>query len=248
MPFPKRFCILLCLFQLSFCGGCLFAQTAAPTKVVNPNWPDMRFKQELFVFQPDGSPMKRGYQQVSGSPYLLPACKKVTVYLTDIKQYVDVVGNLDLYSHELIFLDEKNAPLLVSEERISEFKYADTIDNKITFHKLINGYEPTGLTGRYDYFEVLIDGKISYLELKKVSLLESKNELTGEKNSVFEAYRDSFIQVGGKLIRLGKRQKETLLAAMEDKKDSVAAYVQKSRLTLRNNQEVMQLITYYNSL
>jgi hypothetical protein len=248
MPFPKRFCILLCLFQLSFCGGCLFAQTAAPTKVVNPNWPDMRFKQELFVFQPDGSPMKRGYQQVSGSPYLLPACKKVTVYLTDIKQYVDVVGNLDLYSHELIFLDDKNAPLLVSEERISEFKYADTIDNKITFHKLINGYEPTGLTGRYDYFEVLIDGKISYLELKKVSLLESKNELTGEKNSIFEAYRDSFIQVGGKLSRLGKRQKETLLAAMEDKKDSVAAYVQKSRLTLRNNQEVMQLITYYNSL
>jgi len=248
MPFPKRFCILLCLFQLSFSGGCLFAQTAAPTKVVNPNWPDMRFKQELFVFQPDGSPMKRGYQQVSGSPYLLPACKKVTVYLTDIKQYVDVVGNLDLYSHELIFLDDKNAPLLVSEERISEFKYADTIDNKITFHKLINGYEPTGLTGRYDYFEVLIDGKISYLELKKVSLVESKNELTGEKNSIFEAYRDSFIQVAGKLIRLGKRQKETLLAAMEDKKDSVAAYVQKSRLTLRNNQEVMQLITYYNSL
>jgi hypothetical protein len=248
MPFPKRFCILLCLFQLSFCGGYLFAQTAAPTKVVNPNWPDMRFKQELLVFQPDGSPMKRGYQQVSGSPYLLPACKKVTVYLTDIKQYVDVVGNLDLYSHELIFLDDKNAPLLVSEERISEFKYADTIDNKITFHKLINGYEPTGLTGRYDYFEVLIDGKISYLELKKVSLVESKNELTGEKNSIFEAYRDSFIQVAGKLIRLGKRQKETLLAAMEDKKDSVAAYVQKSRLTLRNNLEVMQLITYYNSL
>jgi hypothetical protein len=226
----------------------LLAQTAAPTKVVNPNWPDMRFKQELLVFQPDGSPMKRGYQQVSGSPYLLPACKKVTVYLTDIKQYVDVVGNLDLYSHELIFLDDKNAPLLVSEERISEFKYADTIDNKITFHKLINGYEPTGLTGRYDYFEVLIDGKISYLELKKVSLVESKNELTGEKNSIFEAYRDSFIQVAGKLIRLGKRQKETLLAAMEDKKDSVAAYVQKSRLTLRNNLEVMQLITYYNSL
>jgi hypothetical protein len=113
---------------------------------------------------------------------------------------------------------------------------------------LINGYEPTGLTGRYDYFEVLIDGKISYLELKKVSLVESKNELTGEKNSIFEAYRDSFIQVAGKLIRLGKRQKETLLAAMEDKKDSVAAYVQKSRLTLRNNLEVMQLITYYNSL
>jgi hypothetical protein len=226
----------------------LLAQTAAPTKVVNPNWPDMRFKQELLVFQPDGSPMKRGYQQVSGSPYLLPGCKKVTVYLTDIKQYVDVVGNLDLYSHELIFLDDKNAPLLVSEERISEFKYADTIDNKITFHKLINGYEPTGLTGRYDYFEVLLDGKISYLELKKVSLVESKNELTGEKNSIFEAYRDSFIQVAGKLIRLGKRQKETLLAAMEDKKDSVAAYVQKSRLTLRNNLEVMQLITYYNSL
>ena len=248
MPSLNRFSILICLFQLSSFSGYLLAQTAAPTKVVNPNWPDMRFKQELFVFQPDGSPMKRGYQQVSGSPYLLPACKKVTVYLTDIKQYVDVVGNLDLYSHELIFLDDKNAPLLVSEERISEFKYADTIDNKITFHKLINGYEPTGLTGRYDYFEVLIDGKISYLELKKVSLVESKNELTGEKNSIFEAYRDSFIQVAGKLIRLGKRQKETLLAAMEDKKDSVAAYVQKSRLTLRNNLEVMQLITYYNSL
>ena len=248
MPSLNRFSILICLFQLSSFSGYLLAQTAAPTKVVNPNWPDMRFKQELLVFQPDGSPMKRGYQQVSGSPYLLPACKKVTVYLTDIKQYVDVVGNLDLYSHELIFLDDKNAPLLVSEERISEFKYADTIDNKITFHKLINGYEPTGLTGRYDYFEVLLDGKISYLELKKVSLVESKNELTGEKNSIFEAYRDSFIQVAGKLIRLGKRQKETLLAAMEDKKDSVAAYVQKSRLTLRNNLEVMQLITYYNSL
>jgi hypothetical protein len=248
MPSLNRFSILICLFQLSSFGGYLLAQTAAPTKVVNPNWPDMRFKQELLVFQPDGSPMKRGYQQVSGSPYLLPACKKVTVYLTDIKQYVDVVGNLDLYSHELIFLDDKNAPLLVSEERISEFKYADTIDNKITFHKLINGYEPTGLTGRYDYFEVLLDGKISYLELKKVSLVESKNELTGEKNSIFEAYRDSFIQVAGKLIRLGKRQKETLLAAMEDKKDLVTAYIQKSRLTLRNNLEVMQLITYYNSL
>jgi hypothetical protein len=226
----------------------LLAQTAAPTKVVNPNWPDMRFKQELFVFQPDGSPMKRGYQQVSGSPYLLPACKKVTVYLTDIKQYVDVVGNLDLYSHELIFLDEKNTPLLVSEERISEFKYADTIDNKITFHKLINGFESTELTGRYDYFEVLIDGKISYLELKKVSLLENKNELTGEKNSIFESYRDFYIQVAGKLVRLGKRQKETLLAAMEDKKASVAEYLQKNRLIIKNKLEVMQLITYYNSL
>jgi hypothetical protein len=245
---PKRFCILLCLFQLSFCGECLFAQTTTPTKVVNPNWPEMRFKQELFVFQPDGSPMKRGYQQVSGSAYLLPACKKVTVYLADIKQYVDVVGNLDLYSHELIFLDEKNTPLLVSEERVSEFKYADTTDNKVTFHKLLNGYEPTGITGRYDYFEVLIDGKISYLELKKVSLLENKNELTGEKNSIFEAYRDYFIQVAGKLIRLGKRQKETLLAAMDDKKASVAEYVQKNRLTLKNNLEVMQLITYYNTL
>jgi len=249
MPIHKRYFILICLFQLSISGGFLLAQTTTtPTKVVNSNWPDMRFKQELFVFQPDGSPMKRGYQQVAGSPYLLPACKKVTVYLADIKQYVEVLGNLDLYSHELIFLDEKNTPLLVSEDRISEFKYADTIGNKVTSHKLLNGFEPTGITGKYDYFEVLIDGKISYLELKKVSLLENKNELTGEKNSIFEAYRDFFIQVAGKLIRLGKRQKETLLAAMEDKKASVEEYVQKNRLTLKNNLEVMQLVTYYNTL
>jgi|GEM_PF-6786533 len=237
------YCLLIAFKQIA-----VAQTTSSPTKVVNPNWPDLRFKQELFIYQPDGSPIKRGYQNVTGSPYLLPSMKKVKVFLTDIKQYVEVIGNLDLYSHELLFLDEKKTPLLVSEDRMSEFNYADTTGNSITLHKLVNGFAPTALTGKYDYFEVLADGKISFLQLRKVSLIESKNDLTGERNSYFDPYKENFISKDGNLIRLGKKQKEAILSAMDDQKAVISTYLQEKKLTLKTEVEILQLIQYYNSL
>ena len=248
MQFPQLCRYFFLSWFVCFSQIIVAQTTSSPTKVVNPNWPDLRFKQELFIYQPDGSPIKRGYQNVTGSPYLLPAMKKVKVFLTDIKQYVEVVGNLDLYSHELLFLDEKRTPLIVSEDRISEFNYADTVGNSITLHKLVNGFTPTAFVGKYDYFEVLADGKISLLQLRKVSLVESKNDLTGERNSYFDPYKELYISKDGNLIRLGKKQKETIVGAMDDKKSPISTYLQDKKLSLKSEGEILQLIQYYNSL
>lgn len=151
----------------------------------------------------------------------------------------------DMYANELQYIKDKRIYLV--SEPVKEFVLYDATDPanlSYTFRRFnidVNGKEKPA------FCEVLYDGSVKLLKYVKKTEVEKTNMTSATITKTFTDYKIDYLQKNGKLIRLDKNGKN-LLPLLSDKEQQVNEYVKSNKIKLNNDEQLVLLLKYYDSL
>ena len=76
---------------------------------------------------------------------------------------------------------------------------------------------------------------------------EHGNELSGEKSKDFVERENDYVFIGTEIKRI-KKDKEFFMSIMSDKASAIEQYLSNSKINFKNEDHLLKLIEYYNSL
>jgi phospholipase C len=196
----------------------------------------------------NGVPMRElsGYTNVEGSPFLTDQWSKGMVKLADGRTYKDVLLKYDEVKDVLYFQDKKEQTL-VFVDPVREFK-VEYISDDIQHDKLFrNAYKNIPNSTEKSFFEVLSDGTAQLLKRTKKLIAESQEYNSTAVVKRFDENVKYYIIVSEKVIPI-KRDKKSILAALTNKQPQLESFIRTNNINLKNDEDLVKLMAYYNSL
>jgi len=193
-----------------------------------------------FRSTPNMTPSEK-YDQVQGSAYFNSEWSKGVVKLKNGNTYKDLDVKFDQVEQKLIFkrADEKT---FFFADPISEFQITYMADNKtMTAHFVYN-------SNMHAFYQVLANGTAELLKstiktIQSVPVFPSGTEPT---NRIIEK-EEYYIYSENGLTHI-KIEKGDILKALDDKQRELSEYIRANNLDLKKDDELAQLIQYYNSI
>lgn len=204
--------------------------------------------QGLYAQDLNGSPIRtKQYLDINGSPYFLDRWEKGTVQLDNGQTYsLDL--KYDLLADELLFRN-KNGDSLNFVQPVKEFKLSYIDENKQQTHLFRNGFPSTGAkTNEKSFYEVLYDGGTKLLKRRaKSTWMESTTYGTANQTKNITERVSYFIVKQGKIMPV-KNDRKSVIAALGDKSAEMDKYIKDNKLDVKQDDDLIKLVTYYNSL
>jgi len=184
------------------------------------------------------------YTDVKGNPYLFENWTEGTVRLTNGKSYTSVQLKYNLLRDELFFKDIKTDQLLAFVIPVVEFKLNDNEKNSILYR---NGYKAIDNNTEKSYYQVLFDGGTQLLKRTSKKVNEEKPFSSASTIKSFEVLNFYYISNNNALIKI-RKDKKSILTALANQGSALEKYLQEKSLNLKNEEDLIQFIQYYNSL
>jgi hypothetical protein len=178
---------------------------------------------------------------VQGSPYVNEEFVIGKVFVRDDAPYNGVL-RYNAYSDGIEMKTAEGVITLLKRDYLKA-----TIDGKLY---LIENYKKDGAI-RKAYFVELNKGKARLLlrQAKKfVAARAASSSYSQDKPAKFEDEISYYIITEGNAAIETRLRVKDVLAALPDHQKELAAYVKKNKLKLKEEGEVIELLTYYNSL
>lgn len=179
----------------------------------------------------------------SGSPFFKDEWMKASGTAANGVSYSGGLVKLNLYDNEVIFLDPAGIEMSVTTP-LKEIIFKDTVNN-LTYH--FENTLPVTAQGKKRWVQRLIIGKASLYKTFEKVLSETKpyGSATAEQtiNTV-----ETFHIIKNNELKAVKKPKD-VISVLEDKQAELKAYFNKKEFPKGNaEQQVVALVTYYNSL
>jgi hypothetical protein len=71
--------------------------------------------------------------------------------------------------------------------------------------------------------------------------------MSGERFKEFATYENMYLLKEGTMSRI-KKDKSSLLALFQDKKEAITKYMEDQKINLKNEAHLIDLVKYYNTL
>ncbi len=198
-----------------------------------------------FIQNDQGAPfLGINYTDVKGHPYLFENWTEGTVKLSNGKSYTNVQLKYNLLRDELFFKDIKTDQLLAFVIPVVEFKLNDKDKASILYR---NGYKAIDDNTEKNYYQVLFDGGTQLLKRTSKKINEEKPFNSASIIKSFEVLNFYYISNNNTLIRI-RKDKKSILAALANQGSALENYLQEKSLNLKNEEDLIQFIQYYNSL
>ncbi|WP_347157208.1 hypothetical protein [Pontibacter chitinilyticus] len=198
---------------------------------------------QTYLEEVGGRPIRIGqYVDVHGSPYLQDDWAKGTVQFANGKAYDGLDLKYDMVADMLLFKDDKGQTLEFVQP-VAKFT-VETADGVKTFQ---NGFPGEGTATDKSYYQVLANGKATLLKRGAKVVREAKqyNSATIEKNIMdIGAY---YINKDVALHKI-KNNEKAVLAELSDQAPALKEFIKANKLNLKEEEDLVKLVNYYNSL
>ncbi|MCF6366493.1 MAG: hypothetical protein L3J35_09870 [Bacteroidales bacterium] len=204
---------------------------------------------DVFVYSGSGASKTLQIQtkktETKGSFYYNDNWKPGEIYLITGEVIKDYPLKYDLRKN-IIEIKVENIVKVLSVGRVKEIHWIDDFGNKEILRNamLYENYNGTGL------FSILLEGNKSFLKKPYLKLIES-NYVTaldvGEKSNQIVKRNYYFIAEGNKVIEI-KKSKKQILKQFGDNADIIKEFAQKNKLSYKNDNDLIKIFSYYNSL
>jgi hypothetical protein len=178
---------------------------------------------------------------VKGSPYLDEAYVEGTILFADNKRVAPIRYNA--HKDIIEFQTQGQTRVLDPNTAIKRVSFGES-----TF--VVEKYRDNGIT-KYGYFTLLDSGKVMLYTKKSVKFQPVLKNKALDGTDVPAEYRrnpdEFYFKIAGSDMTEIKSIK-SMIAAFPDKNDELSAYAKKEKISPRNEEELKQLIKYYNSL
>jgi hypothetical protein len=199
----------------------------------------------VYLQNVDGRPVfEKKYVDVQGSPYLEEDWAQGAVDLKNGKSFKEVALKYDLVADEVLFKNEKGEAYAFAQP-VKAFSLIRPGDKSQRIFR--NGYAPVKGGTESSYYEVLADGKVQLLQRKVKKIREDKAYGSATAVRTMEEYTNYFIAKDGVPVNIKKSEKAVLEAIGGDS-TALEAYIRSNKLNLKNDGDLVKLLTYYNGL
>jgi hypothetical protein len=194
--------------------------------------------------------MDKLYEGVRGTPYLFDEWNPGNIYLTDSTYIKNVNIKYNIYTDDLLYLNSTSGDsLIINRSMIWKFEIIDKPPDDIILMKEMD-FKP-GKTAKKVFVRVIYDGK-SKLVLKYNKTFIKANYkgayATGNKyDEYIDDYQYYIIKSSNNPVKI-KLNKKSVVKALSDKEDKVKAYLDGHSLKLNNEDDIAELIKFYDSI
>ncbi|WP_443943688.1 hypothetical protein ACJVDH_12245 [Pedobacter sp. AW1-32] len=203
--------------------------------------------QGYFMQDVSGKPIKTNtYENISGSPYLFENWIKGTVTTLSGKKYNISDLKMDLIANKLLFKDSVNEVLSFSENITSFALQPDESDSKTLIFK--TGFSGSKGLRASDFVQVLTEGK--------TTLLKKTNKIVSESRAYNSSTVDKSITTSI-VYYFVNEDKENILLVLNKKnfaqnfsshQDKIEAFLKDNKVNLKDEDDLIKIVTYYNAL
>ena len=227
------------LFISSF--AVLFAKAQSNGIAIGGKWAD-----QVSISDVNGRPFEKKYEDVNGHPFFDPAFRYADITLVKGRTFAKVKTKINLVDQTTVFITSNNIEAFIERGSVKEVRYADTSAVGITNYVFQTGFPAVDRLQESNFYQVLAAGRCTLLKSIVKSVAEKKNELSGELARDMETTENIYLFNNGKMTRL-KKEKNFMLDALSDKKEQLAMYFDKEKPILKNMEQLVKLVEYYNS-
>ena len=193
----------------------------------------------LFDLRPDSED-----KNIEGTPYLNDEFVKSTIKVKDGTVYEDVSLRYNIMNDEIEFLGEDGMAWAMRSRDLTQWAIIGR-DTIVTREAVISG--KPGLK----HFILLADGKAQLL-LKKVKRYRAGTEpkpfQEGTKPSYVDAGEEYYLSFEGEDMALEVPKKKELAEFFGENGTRVATFVKKEKLSLKKQEDLLDLVNFFNSL
>ena len=180
---------------------------------------------------------------IEGTPYLMDEFAKGSIFTITKQHVANVPLRYNIYNDEIEYLLGKNEiQAMANPEIVERIVFADY---NIVYLPYTNSKKI-----KSGFFIILEEGNASLYSKPKV-----KYKKASEPNAYNNGNSARFIKNPDQLyIKVGKEQaklvgnKKDLVEIFPDNKDKVKAFIKKSKIKTKNQESLLELVQYYNSL
>lgn len=183
----------------------------------------------------------------SGSPYFKDEYKYASIRLASGRVMSNIRMKIDLVAHETHLLTANGIEAVLDAGMVKEINFADTIAGNIQQYKFSTGFPVIDRNTENSFYQVLAEGKCTYLKSFPKKVTESKNVFNGETIRDYETYEQYYLLIKS-VIKTAGKDREFYLSELSDKQEAIAAFMSDNKINCKKPEQVGQLITYYNSL
>ena len=206
-----------------------------------------KFGSQIFLSDVYGRAFENKYGDINGSAYFLPDYKFSTIVLSDGRKYINVKAKLNLVEHEVVFKSTSGEEGFIGKGMVSSISIVDSTKQGVKNYIFQSGFPKTDNQTIVSFYQVYTTGKATVLKSINKSIEERLNELSGEKSKEFMVRENWYIYKGGEMKRI-KKEKEFFMNIFADQAASVNQYLTANKINFKNEDQIIKLIEFYNSL
>ena len=206
-----------------------------------------KFGSQIFLSYVYGRAFENKYGDINGSAYFIPDYKFSTIILSDGRKYYNIKAKLNLVEHEVVFKSSSGEEGFIGKGMVSTISIVDSTKQGIKNYTFQSGFPKIDNQANFNFYQVYITGKATLLKSINKSIEERLNELSGEKSKEFMVRENVYIYIGGAMKRI-KKEKEFFMNILADQAASVNQYLTTNKINFKNEDQIIKLIEFYNSL
>ncbi|MBE9510620.1 MAG: hypothetical protein IMY71_07070 [Bacteroidetes bacterium] len=186
------------------------------------------------------------YGEIEGSPYYPgPEFNSGVIYHKDSTKTINVPMRLNHYIDEIEFKHGENIMMFVKPDEIDRIEFGH-----LTF--IYSEFDPPFDKQDDGFFEVMARGYCKLLyrqssEIKRENLPVS-NFSGGNYRDYFKITEEYYIKKGDEPAQFIRKSKRKIIKTLSDYTTELENYIKKNNLTLKSDEEIIDLIYHYNAL
>lgn len=206
-----------------------------------------KWGQQIFLSDVNGQAFVNKYEGIAGSVYDQTDYQLARITLKDGRVYNDVKTRINLLEQEVNFIASNGQEGFLGKGMASEIAYVNGKESSQDVKIFQCGFPPIDNQNRISFYQILFNGKTSLLKSVYKSIQERNNDLSGERFKEFATYENIYLLKEGTMSRI-KKDKSSVLAMFQNKKEAIAKYIEDQKLNLKNEAHLIALVQYYNTL
>lgn len=188
------------------------------------------------------------YPNVQGTAYWKDDYTPAYLVMASNQSVDRIPAKLDLYKQQVqVYLADNQQEGVFSKGTIRKAIFYDTLDGQSRQRTFQMGFPAIDEQDSLSFYEVVTPGKATLLHYRYERLGRKKVDFSVEYVDCFYPEDRRYVLVNGQMKKL-KKNNGNLLDILADKKQELQRYIKEKQLQPEENDDLSQIIKYYNLL
>jgi hypothetical protein len=185
------------------------------------------------------------YADVQGDPFIFRDFEKGTLYVLPDAKF-NIYVRYDIYANQMHLKDSNVIYAIIHPYKV---KLIEAGNYKFVYSDYINSPQ-NDEPAQGSYFIVKTEGKCSLLVKKNIRVQDAEPEKLYQeaKPAKFILTGDSYFIKLDDRSAVKIRNKKDLLNVLEDKSDAISSYISSNKLDVKEVEDLVKIVSYYNTL
>lgn len=191
------------------------------------------------------------YQGFRGDPYFINEWLPTEVLNNEGVKFQPSLVKLDVFeAQEVLMKRPAGDSIFLDYNKIRQFIISDTVNKKTYIFRKIA--DPKSHETKANFYQVLAEGKCSFFVKRGKYVLKADFKGAYSNGRFYDEYKNVDIfyikNAGTEVLQEVKKSKKGFLKALSNQEYALKSYIQAEKIDFDKENDMVKLITYYNSL